>query len=72
MGEEKGHKYILAILIYMKLSQDVLNIVNICTSIKKELSVVGKIGMDEYTMKYTYQIGENVWLDWEFKPGTPA
>ena len=30
--------------------------------------------MDEYTMKYTYmyQISENVWLDWEFKPGTPA
>ena len=24
--------------------------------------------MDEYTMKYMYQISENVWLDWEFKP----
>ena len=23
-------------------------------------------------MKYTYQISENVWLDLEFKPGTPA
>ena len=28
--------------------------------------------MDEYTMKYMYQISENVWLDWEFKPGNPA
>ena len=28
--------------------------------------------MDDYTMKYTYQISENVWLDLELKPGTPA
>ena len=35
-------------------------------------TIVGIRGMDEYTMKYTYQISENVWLDWEFKPGTPA
>ena len=35
-------------------------------------SVVEKGGMDEYAMKYTYQINENVWLDREFEPGTPA
>ena len=38
----------------------------------KKRTVVGIRGMDEYTMKNTYQIIENVWLDWEFKPGTPC
>ena len=38
----------------------------------KKRTVVEIRVMDEYTMKYTYQISENVWLDWEFKPGTPA
>ena len=38
----------------------------------KKRTVVGIRGMDEYTMKYTYQISENVWLDLEFKPRTPA
>ena len=27
---------------------------------------------DEYTMKYMYQIDENVWLDREFERETPA
>ena len=35
-------------------------------------TVVGIGGKDEYTMKNTYQINENVWLDWEFEPGIPA
>ena len=35
-------------------------------------SVVGIGGMDEYAMKYTYQINENVSLDREFEPGIPA
>ena len=46
------------------------NIVNICTKILK--NVVEIRGMDEYTMKYTFQINENVCLDREFKPETPA
>ena len=32
-------------------------------------TVVGIRGMDEYTMKYAYQISENVWLDLEFNLG---
>ena len=36
--------------------------------------IFGIRGMDEYAMKdcNMYQLSENVWLDWEFKPGTPA
>ena len=39
-------------------------------NLKKTVVAIGRI--DEYTMKYTYQINENVWLNWEFEPGTPA
>ena len=40
--------------------------------INQKRTVVEIGGIDEYTMKYTYQINENVWLDQEFEPGTPA
>ena len=35
-------------------------------------SVVVIGGMDEYAMKYTYKINENVSLEREFEPGIPA
>ena len=38
----------------------------------KDRYVVGIWGMDEYAMKYMYQINEKVWLYREFEPGTPA
>ena len=37
-----------------------------------KITVIGIGGIDDYTMEYTYQINENVWLDRKFEPGTPA
>ena len=58
-------KYIVSQILHVYVW--ILNIVNIYT-----WTVVGIGGMDEYTMKYAYQINENVWLDRDFEPSTPA